>query len=42
MKLAISVFLAYNFKHSNQNDSLFSIISKTFQSMTERKQELDK
>ena len=22
MKLAISVFLAYNFKHSNQNDSI--------------------
>jgi len=35
--LAIIVFLAYIFKHSDRND-FFSIISKTFQSMTKKKQ----
>jgi len=30
-------FLAYIFKHSDQNDLIFSVISKTFWSMTEKK-----
>jgi len=36
LKLAITVFLACIFKHSDQNDLIFSVISKTFQAMTEK------
>jgi len=35
-QLAITVFLACIFKHSDQKDLIFSVISKTFQAMTEK------
>jgi len=33
LQLAIKVFLVYIFKHSDQDDLIFSVISKTFRSM---------
>jgi len=38
LKLTIRVFLSYIFKHSDRNNLIFSAISKTFRSVTEKTQ----
>jgi len=42
LKLVIKFSLLYIFKHCDQNDSIFSVISKKFPSMTEKKHEQQK